>query len=66
MHVLDTNNGTCTSQKTREGVGKHSYEAEEKKTTKHTRKQREEGRARQKEEMTRRQALFNTNIRGIL
>ena len=29
MHVLDTNNGTWTSQKTRQLVRKHSYEAEE-------------------------------------
>ena len=34
IHVLDTNNGTCTCQKTRQIVRKHWYEAEERKTKK--------------------------------
>ena len=60
-----TNNGTCTSQKTRQVVGKHSYEAEKRKTKKHTRKQRErkQGKAK-KEGMTRRLASLNANTRG--
>ena len=56
MHVLVTNNGTSTGQKIKQVVGKHLYEAEKRKTKKHTRKQKErkQGKAK-KEEMTRRQ-----------
>ena len=66
MDVLDTNNGTCTSQKTRQVVRKHSCEAEESKINKHKRKQIP-GRknAEKSKKRSNKKASLGTNIRGI-